>query len=283
MIEFAAETHSGLKRSHNEDCYEAAPALGLWLVADGVGGHSCGEVASDIVRTTIKDSIAAGETLLSSIEKSHQAVLAAIRQRQAAQGMGSTVIALLLDGNNYEISWVGDSRAYLWHNGLRQLSHDHNRVSELLANKMITPQQAISHRERHVLTQSLGVSEKMALEPGQITGTLDAGQQILLCSDGLTDELPDKLIARLMARHHTPQAQVDALIKAALDAGGNDNITAVVIGDCADSVANDETDLETTRDISRAVENGKSRPGSFPLKTCFFICTLAFLALWLLL
>ena len=231
--QFAAATHSGLRRSHNEDCYEADPELGLWLVADGVGGHASGEVASDIVRAAVKEGISRGKTLLDAIVASHQAVLEAIRERKSTQGMGSTVIALLLDGDNYELAWVGDSRAYLWSTGLQQLSEDHNRVSELLASQVITPEQAVKHPDRHVLTQSLGVSEKITVTPGQLLGTLRKGEQILLCSDGLSDDLSDQVIAGIMDEQQTPRAQVDKLIKAALDAGGNDNITAVVIGDCA--------------------------------------------------
>ena len=260
MRQFAAETHIGMKRSHNEDCYEADPNLGLWLIADGVGGHSCGEVASDIVRTTIRNSIAHGDTLSGAIEQSHQAILKAIKQQEAARGMGSTVVALLINNDNYELTWVGDSRAYLWDNRLQQLSQDHNRASELLADNMITQLQAANHPERHALTQSLGVSERMNLRPGNIRGSLNDGQQILLCSDGLTDELPDSVISRIMNDNHCPRAQVDALVLAALEAGGNDNITAVVVGGCAVNPHSEEAPgLDTTQDIHRADDNGNAR------------------------
>lgn len=284
MRQFAAESHTGIKRSHNEDCYEADPVLGLWLVADGVGGHSCGEVASDIARSTIRDCIARGETLPEAIENSHRAILKAIKQNNAARGMGSTVVAILINDDNYELSWVGDSRAYLWDNRLQQLSQDHNRASELLAGNMITQLQAVNHPERHVLTQSLGVSDKMHLRPGHVCGSLSDGQQILLCSDGLTDELPDSVIARIMADNHSPRAQVDALVLAALEAGGNDNITAVVVGACADNPLSDETPgLDTTLDIHRADDIENSRRGSFPFRAWLLVSALTLLALWFLL
>jgi serine/threonine protein phosphatase PrpC len=281
---FAADTHSGLRRRHNEDCYEADQELGLWLVADGVGGHASGEVASDIVRATVKQGISRGKTLHDAIVASHEAVLEATREHKSTQGMGSTVIALLLDGDNYELAWVGDSRAYLWSAGLQQLSEDHNRVSELLASKVITPEQAVKHPERHVLTQSLGVSEKNIVTPGQLQGTLRKGEQILLCSDGLSDELSDKVIASIMDDQQTPRAQVDTLIKAALDAGGNDNITAVVIGDCAAPTAgNISHNLEITRNTRSEINSRVTHRAGFPLKALIFISVLALLVLWILL
>ena len=285
MRPFAADTHAGLKRSQNEDCYEADPELDLWLVADGVGGHSCGEIASDIVRTTIRDEIAQGSKLVAAIEHSHGAILEEIEHTASTRGMGSTVVALLMDGDNYELAWVGDSRAYLWDTRLQQLSSDHNRVSELLANKIITSLEAARHPQRHVLTQSLGVSDKMMLQPGHQQGSLSAGQQILLCTDGLTDELSDIAIARLMAVKKTPQAQVDALIQAALDAGGSDNVTAVILGACAtDPPRKVAEDLETTRNMPHSVSSDSgSGSGGFPFRAWLLVSIVALLLLWLIL
>ena len=192
-------------------------------------------------------------------------------------------VALLLQGNDYEVAWVGDSRAYLWSNRLQQLSKDHNRVSELLANKVITPEQAVNHPDRHVLTQSLGVSERIILKPGVIKGTLRDGEQILLCSDGLSDELSDTVIANIMHDQQSPHAQVSKLIEAALNAGGNDNITAVVIGDCGErTVVSNRADFETTHDTP-AVDNGRGGNGAgFPLKAWIALCALALLVFWIL-
>ena len=229
MTIFAASSHPGLKREHNEDYYRTEAALGLWLVADGVGGHANGEVAARIVGDTIVQKLAGGEALVDAILAAHQAVLREIDSRESSN-MGSTVIALQLQGNDYELSWVGDSRAYLYDGNIKQLSRDHNPVKELLARGAITPQQAAIHPERHVLSQSLGVSESVKVNPGRVCGTLQPDEQILLCSDGLTDELDDSEIAATLAAHTTPDAQVEALIQGALQAGGRDNITAVLVG-----------------------------------------------------
>ena len=281
--QFAADTHTGLKRSHNEDCFEAAADLGLWLVADGVGGHSCGEIASGIARATIRERVEAGESLTDAIMAAHATVLDAIAERADAHGMGSTVVALRLDGDEYEICWVGDSRAYLWNGALRQLTEDHNRVGELLAQDIITPEQASSHPERHVLTQSLGVSDTMQLDPGRVTGTLQEGEQLLLCSDGLSDELSDSMVEHLLRGHDSPRAQVDALISAALDAGGNDNITAVVVGARLPAQpAAGPGDLETTRNTRRSASGGRPNDGKFPVKALLLLSAMALLAVWLL-
>ena len=132
--QFAADTHSGLQREHNEDCYEADSGLGLWLVADGVGGHSCGEVASEIVRETIHQCVARGVSLPDAVLASHEAVLGAVNDGKGAEGMGSTVVAVHLEGDDYELAWVGDSRAYIYNGDLKQITQDHNRAGELLAS-----------------------------------------------------------------------------------------------------------------------------------------------------
>lgn len=278
-IQFAADTNVGLRRKHNEDCYEADAALGLWLVADGVGGHSRGDLASDIVRITVRSEIIGGATLANAVAHAHRAVLEEIGRDETARGMGSTIVALRLEGENYQLAWVGDSRAYLWNSHLQQLSHDHNRVSELLDQGIITPQQATRHPERHVLTQSLGVSERMALAPGSREGILGENQQILLCSDGLTDELSDEKIATIMADKDNPHDQVKALIDAALRAGGNDNVTAIVIGSAVGSEASTgKPGLDITGNSSQ------DRPrGDFPIAPWLLMSALLLLAAWFLL
>tara|TARA_R110000823_G_scaffold27609_8_gene80344 strand:+ start:497 stop:1363 length:867 start_codon:yes stop_codon:yes gene_type:complete len=281
---FAADTHPGLARSHNEDCFGAAPQNGLWLVADGVGGHSCGEVASAIVKESILTQLASGASLVAAIRSSHAAVLAAMLERDGAQGMGSTVVAAQLDDHEFEICWVGDSRAYLWRGGeLRQLTTDHNRAAELLASGAITAEQASRHRQRHVLTQSLGVSDAMVVAPGTVSGSLVAGDRLLLCSDGLTDELSNSSIALLLSQHDSPRAQVDALMRAALDSGGHDNITAVIIGDPPAVRDTGDSTLETTHDIRADASGTGSDAGTFPIMAVLLLSALTLAAVWLLL
>ena len=233
MTMYAADSNTGHRREHNEDSYALNPDLGLWLVADGVGGHADGEVASAIVCETILADVASGSSLIDAILHSHDEVLDEIHSR-GDSNMGSTVVVLRVQGAEYEIAWVGDSRAYVFDGELRQLTRDHNPVSEMLARGAITPEQAANHPERNVLTQSLGVSDEIDVAPERLRGTLEAGQQIILCSDGLTDELNDDEITDRMKNNGTPQEQVDALVAGALDAGGRDNVTVVVVNASSD-------------------------------------------------
>jgi protein phosphatase len=225
-----------LRRNGNEDCYAADATLGLWLVADGIGGHSCGEVAAAIVTATVTREVSRGETLVNAILQSHSEVLKEIAASASDTRMGSTVVALSMLDDNYTVAWTGDSRAYLWDGReLQQLSRDHSHVRDLVDQGMLSLADIDSHPDRHALTQSIGVSSDMKLEPGQQRGQLAAGQQILLCSDGLTDELTDSEIAQQLGCHSSVQGQVDALVNAALEAGGADNVTVVVVGAPADS------------------------------------------------
>jgi serine/threonine protein phosphatase PrpC len=220
-----------LKRDGNEDCFVADGSLGLWLVADGVGGHSCGEVAAAIVAATVTEEVTRGQPLATAIHQAHADVLREIASRDTNTRMGSTVVALLLADADYTLVWVGDSRAYLWDGiKLAQLTRDHSHVRDLVDRGMLASEDIKSHPERHALTQSIGVSLDMQLSLGQSLGQLEVGQQILLCSDGLTDELPDSEIAQQLRHHSSTQAQVDGLINAALQAGGRDNVTAVIVG-----------------------------------------------------
>jgi protein phosphatase len=285
MTEYAASSHKGHIRDHNEDCYAADAELGLWLVADGVGGHAHGEVAARIVRDTVKAELLAGNQLVDAIRRAHRAVLDEIAARDSQSNMGSTVVAMRLrDDDTYEISWVGDSRAYLFDGELRKLTRDHNPVSELLERGEITPEQAASHPERHVLSQSMGVSGSIVVQPGLISGRLHTGQQILLCSDGLTDELDDDTIRAELACHATPRAQIDALVNAALRAGGRDNITAIVVGETPVLPAGglrSVDELETTQNAGKMVTSGDVPRENHGAKIWMILGAIGLVTLWL--
>jgi protein phosphatase len=228
---FAAATHPGLQRSANEDCFGAYEELGLWLVADGVGGHEHGDLAATIARNTVFQAVYRGRSLLDAILEAHDAVLGEIASREPDSRMGSTIVAMQLQDSQYTLAWIGDSRAYMW-NGwqLKQLTRDHSYVRDLVDSGAIPLEMVATHPARHALTQSLGVSAEMQLRPGELHGEFSPGQQMLLCSDGLTDELSDQAIADLLREHETVEAQVDALLQAALAGGGRDNITLIIVG-----------------------------------------------------
>ncbi len=230
MIEFGHLSHVGLRREHNEDTYYADSELGLWLVADGMGGHEFGEVASALARDAVVREVKAGKPLGEAIRSADEEIIRQSRRRAESLPMGTTMVALRVNTNKFELAWVGDSRAYLWNGQLRQLSSDHSYVQELIDQGAITAEQARTHPHRNVVTQALGVTDPDNLKVETIAGELRPGFQILLCSDGLTEEVDDATIASLLG-HPDLSAQecVDHLVSAALDGGGSDNVTVVVL------------------------------------------------------
>ena len=230
MIEFGHLSHVGLRRELNEDTYFGDAELGLWLVADGMGGHEFGEVASALARDTVVREVRAGRALAEAIRRADEDIIKHSRQRAESLPMGTTMIALKVVDHRFELAWVGDSRAYLWNGALRQLSSDHSYVQELIDQGAITAEQARAHPHRNVVTQALGVTDPQALKVETLSGELKPGHQILLCSDGLTEEVDDAAIGALMAQPElSAQECVDHLVSAALDGGGSDNVTVLVL------------------------------------------------------
>jgi protein phosphatase len=230
-IDYALGTHTGLVRKLNEDSHLASPKLGLWVIADGMGGHEAGEVASGITIREIARSIEQGMSLAEAIEIAHRAIQTAALQGEGAADMGSTVVAAKLEGLRYEIAWVGDSRAYLWNSTLHQLTTDHSYVQLLLNAGLITKSEIPGHPSRNIISQGLGVggSDKTNIKVDLVSGELGESDTLLLCSDGLNGEVTDDNIAAILAETTDAQTRVDCLIAAALEAGGKDNVTVIVI------------------------------------------------------
>ena len=231
MIEFGHLTHVGLRRELNEDTYYGDSELGLWLVADGMGGHEYGEVASALARETIVREIRSGATLAEAIRVADEDIIRCSKRRGDSLPMGTTVVVARVNGSRFEVAWVGDSRVYLWRDGsLTQISQDHSYVQELIAQGAITADQARSHPHRNVVTQALGVTDPQQLNVETLAGELRPGMQLLLCSDGLTEEVDDPNIARVLSHQEcSAQECVDGLVAAALDGGGSDNVTVILV------------------------------------------------------
>ncbi|TXH64081.1 MAG: serine/threonine-protein phosphatase [Thermomonas sp.] len=231
MIEFGHLSHVGLRRELNEDTYYGDSELGLWLVADGMGGHEYGEVASALARETIVREIRGGTPLAEAIRIADEDIIRCSKRRGDSLPMGTTVVAARVNGSRFEVAWVGDSRVYLWRDGaLTQISQDHSYVQELIAQGAITADQARSHPHRNVVTQALGVTDPNQLNVETLSGELRPGMQLLLCSDGLTEEVDDRSIAKVLAHQEcSAQECVDGLVAAALDGGGSDNVTVVLV------------------------------------------------------
>ena len=229
MIEFGHGTHVGLRRARNEDTYYADAGLGLFLVVDGMGGHQHGEVASALVRDAVADLVTRGHSLVEAIKGADERLMAQARGYGDALPMGTTIAALRLGPGSYEVAWVGDSRIYLWKDGLKQISHDHSLVQELVAAGTLDPAQAAHHPHRNVITQALGITAVDQLRIGLARGRLEPGMAFLLCSDGLTEEVSDAAIAGIVERRDlATQECVDHLLLAALEGGGSDNISVIL-------------------------------------------------------
>lgn len=224
MIEHGHVTHTGLQRAHNEDTYWCDAAHGLWLVADGMGGPGRGEAASRAAIDATIAAVGARIGIADAIRRAGAAVLAHPAQQAAPAPMGSTLAALRLEHDNqYELAWIGDSRIYLWQNG------GLTRVARP-ANAPRGTDRARQQRPRNAATQALGITPTLDLDVEPVTGQCTPGMQFLLCSDGLTDELDDAQLAAVLARTDlAAQECIDHLLLAALDAGGHDNITAVLV------------------------------------------------------
>jgi len=226
MIRFAALTDPGKRDGENQDAIGADPDHGSWFIADGMGGHAAGSVASGVVKRTLLE-LAGAVPLEQAILLAHEAVAADAAAHLEHSGMGSTVVAAQLSGSNCTVAWVGDSRAYLWRRSrLQALSRDHSLVEGLRELQGLSDTQVREHPNRHMLTQTLGLGSPV---PGRADVRLRTGDRILLCSDGLNDELTDAAIAAVLRAHPAPEAAADALIAAALEHGGNDNVSVVLV------------------------------------------------------
>ncbi len=226
----ACATHTGLLSTHNEDQYACEDELGLWVIADGMGGHAAGEVASQLAINAVVSSFSSGSLLHEAVADAHPTVLEAINNDPFLRGMGTTVVAAHLRHNHYQIAWVGDSRCYHWSKqNFQRITRDHSYLESLLDNDAVDADTAYNHPERKSLIQAIGVSNDMRPTVSTSDGKLYQGELLLLCSDGLTDEVDDNQIAEILASTCKPQEICDQLINAALRNGGRDNITTIVI------------------------------------------------------
>jgi protein phosphatase len=235
----------GLVRTANQDAFVTIDSLGLWAVADGMGGHAGGDVAAQLAIASIKANaelwsatLRQGHTtspqfLTELITQAHLAIMGRAQLEPKLKGMGTTLVMLLIhssDTPEAHVAHLGDSRAYRFRSGtLTPLTRDHTLIEKYLARGILTEKTARTHPERHVLTQALGMSAPM--KPSLSSSPLQTEDLLLLCSDGLTKMLEDDDIRDIMAdAQGDPIRACDNLIDASLEHGGTDNVTVVVIG-----------------------------------------------------
>jgi PPM family protein phosphatase len=248
-ITYKAISDVGRKRTANEDTYTADGDLNLFIVADGMGGHAAGEVASKVAVESIQDFIRytsndkeitwpyefdesltmAGNRLKSAIQIAHAKVLEVTAQKKEFQGMATTVVSLLMDDAKAQVAHVGDSRAYLIREDkLIQLTSDHSWVNEQLRTGAITSQQARNHPYRNIVTRALGGPNPVDVDVSE--EPMQDGDIILLCSDGLNTMLSDEQILETVRDNRDDLDKAcQALISLANENGGEDNVTAILV------------------------------------------------------
>lgn len=233
-IEFdtAAVTHQGKVRKYNEDSIFTNPTLGLWLVADGMGGHKDGNVASAMIADSAKSlsPSSSREHFLKQFEDklhdvNHRLLL--LSNGDSASIVGSTVAGLIIQDNIYTCIWAGDSRCYRIRAGdILQVSHDHTEVQELVDKGMITKEEARTWPRRNVITRAVGAHEDFQLET--VSGQTMPGDCFVLCSDGLTGHISDQEILTNV-NWQSGKIACDKLLAMALERGGKDNISIIIV------------------------------------------------------
>ena len=239
QLSVAARTDVGRIRAGNEDSLyaDATQSRGLFIVADGMGGHAAGEVASSMAVQIIAhelrpvariDAPDAADRMALSLRTANRAIFERTTRESEKQGMGTTASVLMLSDGGYLIGQVGDSRIYLLRDGrLRQLTKDHSYVQEQIDAGYLTPEQARYHPYSNVITRCVGANEQV--EPDVYAGEVCPGDVFLVASDGLTGMVEDRRLLQLMSSRAAPARVVDALIAEANGRGGLDNITAILV------------------------------------------------------
>lgn len=226
---YGSRTEIGNVREHNEDSLTVLPPL--FAVADGMGGHEAGEIASEITINTLNDlapQSADAEALARAVVAANLNVIKAPSQGVGREGMGTTLTAAILEKERLVIAQVGDSRAYLLHNGsLQQLTRDHSLMADMIEAGQLTEAEARVHPNRSVITRAIGSDPHM--QPDLYELNVETGDRLLLCSDGICGMIKDHEIASIMRQAPSAQSCADQLVEAALAAGGFDNATAVVV------------------------------------------------------
>lgn len=230
-----AITDAGLIRKENQDSYLVSAQRGLFVVADGMGGHAGGQMASSLAVETIDEEISlmhlnqkkADQILEEALIKANSHIFAQGQEKEY-HGMGTTVTAALFQDNNLFIAHIGDSRAYLYRqNKLTLLTRDHSLVNELYMNGSLTLEEAQNHPQRNILTRALGITDNPQLDYFSLP--VYPGDGLLLCTDGLYNPVLDLEIEEIIKNAPSLEALVQKMVSTALERGGNDNITVIYV------------------------------------------------------
>jgi PPM family protein phosphatase len=253
-------THTGLVRGNNEDSLLVDGAHQLFAIADGMGGHRGGEVASRTAIEALRAAVASGRPVNEAISRANDAVIERAAGDDELTGMGTTLTAVVIaSGRQLLVGHVGDSRAYLLHDGtLRRITDDHSLVEELVRDGRLTPEQAESHPRRSIVTRALGVDPEVEVDLYSIE--VDAGDRVVICSDGLTTMVRERDVERLVRSEPDPQRAAELLVDAANNAGGEDNTSVVIV----DVLEVDDAPAESAAPVDPNAPAGAETPPAPP-------------------
>lgn len=234
-----ARSHAGVARKTNEDAYAARNNLGLWAVADGIGGHACGDIASRMLADALAAIDGAAEAhhlpqeVEAKIQKTHDAMIEKSREKSHGALMGSTISVLLVGRDGVDCIWAGDSRIYRHRDGvMTRLTRDHSVVQQMIDSGAIDENAARNHPHKNVITSAVGAQKKLSLE--RRSHRFVAGDKFLLCTDGLSNMLTDYELCSLISSGPIDET-ADLLLATALARGAGDNVTFVLVESIGDS------------------------------------------------
>ena len=234
-LNVGALTDKGCVRSHNEDCLALVAQAGLWAVADGMGGHAAGDVASAIIAEELASlgvPVSAQDQrarVLERLERAHHRIRSHAQTHDLAMA-GATIAALLIHGAELTCIWAGDSRIYLWRDGrLTPLTRDHSEVAQMIAAGTMTEAEARMAPRRNVITRAIGIGAQA--RPELVSGAVRPGDRLLICSDGLTEHLDDADLAHELGLPALAPDTAARLMAQTLERGARDNVSVVVV-DC---------------------------------------------------
>jgi PPM family protein phosphatase len=241
-LEYKSALDVGRARQNNEDAVLIDEKLSLCLLADGMGGYNAGEVASELAIHTLREHFrqwvrqqtfnptddAVDQALIDAAQHANDVVFRSASEIPAYAGMGTTLVTALFDHHHIWLGHLGDSRAYRWRNGrLVQLTRDHSLLQEQIDAGLLTPEEAAYATHRNLVTRAVGVEPEVTLEVHR--HDIEEGDLYLLCSDGLSDMLPDRQVAEILQLTKPLEALTSDLIQAANAAGGRDNISVILV------------------------------------------------------
>jgi len=231
-VKAALRTDIGKVRKQNEDAAWFDERCGVFAVADGMGGHLAGEVASSMAISAVQqmaksNAMASISVMRAAVMDAHEAIVRHAKENPACSGMGTTLSMMWRGGHYMYIAHVGDSRIYRFRNKtLERITQDHSLVEELVRARIITPEEARNHPRRNIITRALGTQGEN--QPDLLAADMEPGDLWLLCTDGLSGMIDDDEIARVLGSGASLDMMASSLIQKALDAGGRDNVTLVL-------------------------------------------------------